>query len=57
MEPIAFYLTYPSNNDFTIDRYKLYDCGYEKPPRLAGFSPLRLNRRATKLATEQLRER
>lgn len=57
MEPTAFYLIYPSNNDFTIDRYKLYDCGSEITPRLAGFYPLTLNRRISKLATEQIRER
>ncbi len=57
MEPTAFYLTYPTNNDFTIDRYKLCDHEIEKPPRLVGFLPLPLNRRVTELATEQLRER
>lgn len=57
MEPIAIYLIYPSNNDFTIDRYKLYDCGFVNIPPLAGFHPLTLNRRISMLATVQIRER
>lgn len=40
MEPTAFYLTYPSNNDFEIDRYKLYDCGDKSPPSIGWYSTL-----------------